>query len=453
MTIPHPTSCVPPSTSTDPCCPERKDPVTRTAPKEKLWTRDLILAFVVNLALTFVFYMFMTTMALYAVERFGASDTQSGLASSMFVIGATIARLFAGNLIDLVGRRRILGIALATFLVASVAYVPLDLAGSTSLTLLLTVRGVHGLAFGIASTAAMALAQSLIPASRRAEGTGYFTLSSTLATALGPFLALQLVHGPGYTALFVGGVVAAVVAMLVALGLRTPDTPLDPDERGRLRRFHPRDLLHPGVVPVASFMLVMAIGFAGILTFLNSFAGERGLQTGASMFFLVYAAVLVLARFVAGPLQDRRGDNLVVYSSVVLYAAGLAVLGAARSDVVLLVAAALLGTGYGTLMSAMQAIAVGRAPVHRVGIAISTHYFMLDLGVGLGPVLLGLLLAHLGYGEMYLVLAGVSLAGAALYHLVHGRRARAHRAAAAATVAAEVTEATDSGTRPAVTVG
>ena len=30
--------------------------MTRTAPKEKLWTRDLVLAFGVNLALTFVFY-------------------------------------------------------------------------------------------------------------------------------------------------------------------------------------------------------------------------------------------------------------------------------------------------------------------------------------------------------------------------------------------------------------
>lgn len=439
MTIPHPTSCVPPSTSTDPCCPERKDPVTRTAPKEKLWTRDLVLAFGVNLALTFVFYMFMTTMALYAVERFGASDTQAGLASSMFVIGATVARLFAGNLVDLVGRRRILAVALTVFLVASVAYVPLDVAGSSSLGLLLTVRGVHGVAFGIAGTAAMALAQSLIPASRRAEGTGYFTLSSTLATALGPFLALLLVHRSGYTALFVSGVVAAVVAILVALGLRAPDTPLDPDERGRLRRFHPRDMLHPGVVPVASFMLVMAIGFSGILTFLNSFAGRRGLETGASMFFLAYAAVLVLARFVAGPLQDRRGDNLVVYASVVLYAGGLVVLGLARTDVVLLVSAALLGAGYGTLMSAMQSIAVGRAPVHRVGIAISTHYFMLDLGVGLGPVALGLLLAHVGYGEMYLMLAGLSLAGALLYHLVHGSADRARRREAAAAVTAPVT--------------
>lgn len=52
------------------------------------------------------------------------------------------------------------------------------------------------MAFAVASTAAMALAQSLIPASRRAEGTGYFTLSLTIATAIGPFVALLLVRGP-----------------------------------------------------------------------------------------------------------------------------------------------------------------------------------------------------------------------------------------------------------------
>ncbi|WP_188037231.1 MFS transporter [Actinotalea sp. JY-7885] len=399
--------------------------------KERLWTRDLVLASLANLVLAFVFYLLMTTMALYAVERFSATDSAGGLASSMFVIGAVVARLFAGNLADLVGRRRILVVSMVVFVVASFAYLPVD-AAADSLGVLLAVRAVHGVAFGIASTAALSLAQSLIPASRRAEGTGYFTLSTTLATAIGPFLGLLLVHGPGYDVLFVvNGAVAVLGIVFSVLLLRTPDVLPGPDERARLRRFHPRDMLHPDVLPVASFMLVLAVSFAGVLTFLNSYAEDAGLESGASIFFLVYAVVLFGTRLVAGRVQDRRGDNVVVYTALAAFAVGLVLLGLATSDAVLVVAGGFLGMGFGTLMSAMQAIAVGRVPMRRVGVAVSTHFFMVDLGVGLGPILLGVLLDAIGYGDMYLVLAGTVVLSAALYHGVHGRKDRARRRAVA----------------------
>ena len=42
-------------------------------------------------------------------------------------------------------------------------------------------------------------------------------------------------------------------------------------------------MLDPDVVPVAAFMLVMTVSYAGVLTFLNSYAGERDLEVGASV--------------------------------------------------------------------------------------------------------------------------------------------------------------------------
>ncbi|NLF03744.1 MAG: MFS transporter [Actinomycetales bacterium] len=406
-------------------------PTSPVAPaKKRLWTRDLVLAFVANFALALVFYALMTTMALYAVERFGASDGSAGLAASIFVIGAVAARLFAGNLVDLVGRRKALAVSFAVFLVASLAYVPVD-SGAASLGALLAVRAVHGVAFGVASTAAMALGQSLIPASRRAEGTGYFTLSATLATAVGPFLALLLMHGPGYQALFLASGVVAVGGMVVSLFLRTTDAPLTLEDRARLRRFHPRDMLHTAVLPVASFMLVLAVAFSGVLTFVNSFATERGLERGATLFFVVYAVVLFASRLVAGRIQDARGPDGVVYVAVAAFAGGLVLLALAASDLTLVVAGGLIGAGFGTLMSAIQAIAVERVPRHRVGVAISTHFFMVDLGVGLGPVVLGAVLAVVDFGVLYLVLAVIVALSTGLYFLVHARPERRREVEAA----------------------
>lgn len=415
--------------------------------KERLWTRDLVLAAMANFAIATVFYLLMTTMAVYAIDRFSASDTTAGLASSMFVIGATIARLFAGNLADLVGRRRTLVASCVVFVLAAACYLPVHAA--RTFAGLLIVRAVHGVAFGVASTAATALAQSLIPASRRAEGTGYFTLSMTLATAIGPFLALGLVHGPGYQALFGASLGIAAVAMAVTMFLRTKDRQLPAAEREHLRRFHPRDMLHPRVLPVATSMLLLAICYSGVLTFLNAYTDQRDLRSGARLFFLVYAASVLLSRLVVGRVQDRRGDNVVVYPAIVAFGAGLAVLGMARSNAVVLLAGVLMGLGFGTLMSAMQSITVGLVPARRVGVAVSTHYFMIDLGTGCGPVLLGLALAKLEYHQMYLALAGLVLPAAAVYHLVHGRFA--HRTGSAPDPVADPAKSPDPVADPAAT--
>ncbi|GAA1648253.1 MFS transporter [Georgenia ruanii] len=394
--------------------------MTRTRPAEPLWTPDFVLAALVNFCVGLVYMLLMTTMALYAVERFGASDALAGLAAGMFIVGSTAGRLFAGNLVDLVGRKRVLVIALVVYVLAALSYLP-----ATALPALLVVRCVHGVAFGVGSTAAISIAQGLIPPLRRAEGTGYFALSTTLSTAAGPFLALLLVRGPGYTALFAAAVIASGLAMVLALVLRAPVVRLDPARRARLRRFHPADLLDARVLPVAGVMLVLGVGYSGVVTFVNSYGTGLGLAEGTGAFFLAYAAVLFVSRLLVGRVQDRRGDNVVVYPAIASFALGLLLLARVTTDAGLVLAAALVGLGFGTFVSAGQAIAVGQVPPVRIGVAVSTFYFMLDVGTGLGPIVLGVVVGAAGYREMYLTVAVVVALSAGLYHLAHGRRARA----------------------------
>ena len=111
--------------------------------QEKLWSRNFVLAIGTNLFIYLVFYLLMTSMALYAAQRFLASEAAAGFASSAFIVGALVSRFFAGPLIDNVGRRRILLISLAAFVAVSLLYIP-----AGSLSLLLALRLVHGVAFG-----------------------------------------------------------------------------------------------------------------------------------------------------------------------------------------------------------------------------------------------------------------------------------------------------------------
>lgn len=392
--------------------------------RDRLWTKEFALALGVAFFISTVFLMLMTTMALYAAREFGAGDAAAGLAASIYVVGALVARFFAGALVDAFGQRRVLVASLALAVVAAVAYFFAD-----SLALLLVVRAVHGLAFGTAHTANTALAQHLIPTSRRAEGTGYLGASATLAAGLGPLIAVLLLGHAGGSALFTASVTASALALVGALFLRATPRP-EPGHHAHAEPGRPEAgrrrigmTLEPRAVPIAVFAFLVGIAYSSVLAFLQPYAETLDLASTAAVFFLVYSLVVLVLRPVAGRLQDARGDNLVMYPAILLLAAGLAVLALAHTGLVLLAAGVLIGAGWGTLISGAQAIAVSRAPISNVGKVIATFFLMLDAGTGIGPVLLGLLAGATSFSAMYGVLALVALASTGLYALVHGRRA------------------------------
>lgn len=380
---------------------------------KRLWTRDFVLATVVNALVMTIFYLLMTTMAVYAVRQFAAAAVWAGLASSMFIIGAVVTRL-AGGIVDAVGPRRTLLVGLAIFIAMSLAYVEAD-----SLALLLTVRFVHGAAFGLVSTAATALAQASIPPLRRGEGTGYFAMSIPFASGIGPALALWLIDHWDYQALFLACAVVSTGAFISAFLLRpAPTTRV----RWRPDRQLWRELVHPRVVPLAGFMLLIGVVNSSVITFVHSFADDLGIADAAGAFFLVQALGVLGARLVSGRIQDRRGDNMVVYPAVVLYAAGLVTLSQAGATTTVLIAGALTGAGFGTLMPAVQAAVVQLSGGQRVGLAVATYYLFLDIGTGLGPLGLGFLIEATDYRVMYLAVSALMLSSTLYYHAVHGRR-------------------------------
>ena len=393
-------------------------------PPTKLFTRDFLLAAVANLFISMVFYLLMTSMALYAVDRFQASDSAAGLASSVFVIGSVVARLFAGKLLQVLGRKRLAVLALGAFSLAAVCYI-----FSSTLLLLLIVRLVHGMAFGMANTAIATAVQSLIPQARRSEGTGYFGLSTTLSTAVGPFLAVLLAGSGNYTAVFVFCTVFSTAALIFTLLVRMPEPPRTTHlSSAHVRRgSFIRSIISPAALPISLVILVCGIAYSGIISFLAPFLISKSMTEAASWFFIVYAITVLLSRLFAGRIQDRRGDNAIMYPLLLMFVLGMAALAFDPSSLSVAAAAAFTGFGFGALLPCAQAIAVTAVPPTELGVATSTFFLMLDVGIGFGPVALGLLIPHVGYTGMFGILTVLSVLGIALYFQVHGRHARGNR--------------------------
>ena len=87
-----------------------------------------------------------------------------------------------------------------------------------------------------------------------------------------------------------------------------------------------------------------------------------------------------------------------------------------------LLAAVFSALGFGTYLSCAQVVASKVAPRKKIGLAVSTFYIGLDTGVGIGPVVLGLLLPYTGYQNMYFYLAILVFFLLFVYYVIHGRK-------------------------------
>lgn len=387
--------------------------------QDKIWTKDFIILITSNFFVSLSFYLLMTSMAVYAIEEFHASESSAGLAASIFVIGALFARVYAGKFIDVIGRKKMLYGGLILFLVGSIAYL-----FSTNMAILFVIRFLHGVGFGIATTTLTTVNMATLPPSKRGEGTGYFSLSTAAGTAIGPFLALYITNHFTYKMMFINCIVFSALALGVAVFCKITEMNLSAEEKENIKKsFGIKDLFEVKALPLSLLMFICGISYSGIVSFMNTYAIKMNLTEAASLFFVVYAIFLFLGRPIAGKIFDAKGENIVVYPSFIFFALSLLFVAYAKNGFILLLAGAILALGYGTIMSSMQTIIGKVSAPERLGLAISTFFICMDAGMGVGPYILGLIVEHFGFQNMYLILAIAVCCLIPVYYFVHGKKA------------------------------
>lgn len=385
----------------------------------KLWTKDFIIVSTANFFIYFTFYLLMVTITIFASERFHATPSEAGLASGIFVLGTLVARLFAGKYIDRVGRKKMLFSGFVFFLLTTLLYFIVN-----NLPFLFVNRFLNGAAMGVASTATGTIVAGIIPHSRRGEGTGYYALSVTLAAAVGPFLGMFLTEHAGFQANFVLCLVLLAASFLAALFINVSAIEVPKDHSVKTKGFSFHHFFEAKAIPISILGFLIAFGYSSILTFLTSYAKEINLVDIASFFFIVYSAFTLVSRPFTGRWFDQKGENFVMYPAFLLFSIGLIVLSLTHQGMMLLIAGAFVGLGYGTFSASAQAISIKVSPKHRMGLATSTFFIFLDGGIGIGPFLLGLFVPVIGFRGLYTSMAIVVFACIFIYYFLHGRKAR-----------------------------
>lgn len=388
-----------------------------SASADRVFTRDFSLAILANLFSFASMYVLLATLPLYVVA-IGGTVSDAGVVLACFTLSAVVVRPVVGRLSDRRAKKAIMLAGAVILAASSLLYAPVH-----SVPLLMAVRVFHGVGWAAFGTAASALAADLAPLSRRGEAMGYFGVGMNVAMAIGPALGVFLVGWTGYGSLFLTAMVLGAAAALTTAGIAEPRRA---PGQGALQRGW-RSFILPSALFPSAVLFTNALTYASVVALLPLFADEAGLGN-PGLFFTVFSVVVLVLRGPLGRVSDRRGRVAVVAPGLSVTFVALLVLSQAQSTTTMLVVAVLYAVGVGAAQPTLMAMTVDRAGPQERGAAMGTYTTAMDLGIGVGSVVWGVVAQSLGFGAMYVAASLMGLVGVAL--LLAGAAAGRSRAAA-----------------------
>jgi predicted MFS family arabinose efflux permease len=367
---------------------------------QRLFTRSFALLAAAELAYFVAEGIGIYALPLYVTGPVGSDHAGAGLAFGAFAVSALVLRPFAGRLSDALGRRPLM-VAGALILAAGMALT----ATASTLPAVVLLRLLLGVAEAAFLVAAIAAVVDLAPSERLGEATSYNSLGLYLGLAFGPPLGAILVNAGGFPlAWYTAGALGLVSAMTV---LAIPETRVP-----AVAAAEPVPLLLWRVVPVGVGFLASIVAMGGFLAFVALRATEVGLAN-PSLPLVGYGLVVVVCRVAFARVPDRYPPLAVGVGALVMIAAGLATAAAWQSSTGLLAGTVIMAVGVAFSTPAFVTAMFAMAGPNERGAASATMSIVLDLGIGFGPVLLGLVAQAWSIPWTFALGAAVALAGAA----------------------------------------
>ncbi|WP_454190500.1 MFS transporter [Paenibacillus sp. Marseille-Q7038] len=384
--------------------------------KNRLWTKEFIILTLCNFLLFLQLHMIISTLPTYVQGEFKASSFQVSLFTTLFALSAIAARLYSAKQLEKGNRNKMIYWGIVIILLVTLGYYFAAVMG-----VLLIMRMIFGIGFGLSSTAFPTMATDVIPVKRMGEGMGYFGLSTSLAMSIGPVLGLAILNSSGFTVLtWATALVILIIAPLsYILTSKSPISkePYESPVTDETKTGFNKALLIPSVLN-----MLLAVTYGGIVSFIALFGKENGIDN-AALFFLFNALAILIVRPFAGRIYDTKGHLALVIPGSIFVIAGLVLLSNISSTTGLFMSAFLFGLGYGTLQPSFQTWMIQVVSPAQRGLANGMFLNSLDFGIALGSLILGLIATFTGYHLMFRYSALFVLLLLIIY-IVHMSKAR-----------------------------
>ena len=353
------------------------------------------------------------TLPVYVEDELGGGSVAVGVTVGVFAVSAALLRPLAGRLGDTRGRRILVIGGSLVMGVSVLAYTLVDSIAALVALRLLTGAGEAAMWVGAATAI-----QDMAPDDRRGEAASYFSVALYAGLAFGPLVGEGLRDSAGFHAVWIFAGCCGLVAC--ALGFGTP--------RDVRREPQPFRLLHPAALGPGAILLLGMLPFIGFATFIALYGPTVGFADVAPL-LLVYGVLVLVIRVVGAKLPDQLGWTRASSTALSVLAVGGLLLGLWSGTAGVWLAVVALAIGMSLLFPALFSATVAAVPESERGQAVGTFSLSFDLASGLGPAVLGVVVALADYRAAFVVAGIGAAAGLALVGPVARRSAASARSA------------------------
>lgn len=363
--------------------------------KSKMYSKDIILILIASF-FYFSSPMLVTPLITGFTESLGAGGALMGIVGGLMNICSLFCRPFVGNLADKISKYKVSFIGAALMTVASIGYI----AAFDPVVVVLS-RIVNGVGYACCSVCMSTWMSNLLPENKIGSGMGIYGTMNALGMAVAPAIGVSLYQKLGYRPAFVA---AALFSAAIAVIIQFVQNKGEPSAASA--GVHKKlELIDVKVIPIAVIIMLFSIPYCATQSFLVTYIDVRNLPVTVSLFFPLYAAILLLLRLTLRNLFDKKPFSFFIVLSSVSAFLSISVLAVMRHNFSMFFAAVFMAGGYGIMCSVCQSTAILLAGKEKRGLANSTYYIGLDLGMAFGPIIGGLLYEHLNIRLFYPVLA------------------------------------------------
>lgn len=354
------------------------------AKKERIFSKDVRLL----MAASFFFMfsnMYCNPLINGYAQDLGASSAFAGIIVGMMSIVAMFLRPIAGNLTDHFSKYRLSFIGGTLCFLGVLGYVITPNSG-----LLLLFRLVNGLGYVLCTVCMTTWLAYLVPIKHVGEAMSFYGLMNALAMACAPAVSINLYKVVGYRTAIIVSAISALMVVITVQFVGNRANPVIKQPVDKKKKLHIK-IIQRDAVPVALIVALFAIPYFATQADIVEYAEQRHLSIAVGAYFLIYAVVLLLSRlFLRNQFDTVRFQPWLILSTVatIFYLIMLTVM---KTNIEMGLAAAGMAFGYGIIYSVCQSTAMMLAPDTERGLASSTFFLGLDIGMTLGPVIGGII--------------------------------------------------------------
>jgi len=375
----------------------------------RLLTSDFLLGFFALFVFFAASHSLTPTLPIY-LRRLGSNEREIGMLIGTLGLAALTSRLFVGGALRKFSEKTVMMTGALVLVLTFLSYIIFR-----SFWSLLAVRFAQGVAFACIDTAVMTYMINVIPSAHRGQGLSYFMLAPNLAMSMAAPLGMFIINQYSFTVLFLAATCLSLCVFFLSSRMKKR-TPLcrKAISGGTILLFQWKIAVFAVMSSLQSFV------WGALQTFFPLYAIQCGVRN-PGLFFSANAVMIITSRILGGRILDNCSKEKIILTFICTSMITLVILSFSKTLSMFIVTGLLWGVGGAFVFPACMVYALERAG-SLGSTSIGTYQSFMDLGMTLGPVIMGFIIPLTGYRVMFLCLALICLINISYFQFYVTRR-------------------------------